>query len=258
MAEMTGTAALTLAEWETFLDRVEQPLNVQRRDRFWYEGELIDRSFAFLFQDGRLVSATETFATTTGAPPRPFADPAPAWERIAAGAGDLARAVDAGRITAPKLTFQFQFWLMPDVVAYEVNYLANDAEELFAGKPVLPAEPSRWERVAHLLREGSVRFDGMEGQFQRARYLQTYFAFRFVDGELREVREMGFGALPDRVYGEAAQVWRDLGSGQFNPLRDVERGRFGPNLVATFRVLKHGPVGHLGIFLRPLQRLGVR
>jgi hypothetical protein len=247
---------LGTAEWEAFLDRVGQPLAVRRRDAFWYEGELIDRSFVFAFRAGQLSGASETFTTTTGAPPRPFSDPAAAWALIAAGRGDLARAVDAGAIPAPRLTFQLQWWLMPDVVAYEVNYLANEALELFAGKPTVVAEPDRWVRIVQALREDAVRYDGMDGQFQRARYLQTYLAFRFVEGVLQEAREMGFGPLPDRVFRDAAAVWREVGSGRLSPLRDVSAGRFGPDVVVNFRVLKHGTVGHLGIFLRPLRRLG--
>lgn len=255
---MASDAPLTIDEWQALLARVAQPLAVRRRDRFWYDGELIDRSFVFVFSAGRLASASETFGTTTGAPPRPFADPAAAWTVIAAGGGDLARAVDAGTLTAPRLTVQFQFWLMPDVVAYEVNSLANEAEELFGGKPAVAAEPHRWERIAKAIRNETVRFDGMEGQFQRARYLQTFVTFRFADGVLCEAREMGFGPIPDKTYVGPTAVWKDLGSGRLNPLGDVAAGRFGPNLFVNFRVLKHGAVGHLGVFLRPLQRLGVR
>lgn len=68
---------------------------------------------------------------------------------------------------------------------------------------------------------------------------------------------MGFGPIPDRTYADPKAVWKDVGSGRLNPLVDVAAGRFGPNVLVNFRVLKHGAVGHLGVFLRPLQRLGV-
>ncbi|MCS7001373.1 MAG: hypothetical protein NZ518_00850 [Dehalococcoidia bacterium] len=252
-----GDRALSTDDFIAFLDASTRPLDAHQVDAFWYHGELIDRQFSFVFAGGRLTTAMEMFGVTTGAPPLPLADPAAAWELIAQGRGDLLQAIDQGRIRAPFITAQMQFWLMPDVVAYEVNYLLNDYREMVADRPALMASMDRWRQIVRACRTDSVRYDGMDGQFQRARYLQTYFLAGFIDGQLQETREMGFGSIPDYAYPDPAAIWRDLADRTLSPLPDVPAGRFGEHCVVSYRVLKHGAMGHLGIFLRPGRRLGV-
>ncbi len=255
MTDAPAVQPLGRDEWDQFCADAMRQMDVTRRDRIWWDGEFIDRSFLFLFRGGQLVGASEQFSTTTGAPPRPLADPQSALADIAAARINFPRAIQDGSIRYPRINAQVTNWLMPHVICLEVNYVTTDRATLDGPKPAEAVGMERFDALVRALRTGLPRFLGMEDGFQRARFLQPVFSAGIEDGVVSEVRELGPGGQPDLVYWDTEAVWQRLVSCDTNPMPMFLEGRYGGDALLQYRVLRHGTMGHCGLFIRPAGRI---
>lgn len=255
MSDTAPPVPLGRDEWDQFCNDAMRQMEVTRLNRVWWDGELIDRSFLFLFRGGSLVAATEQFGTTSGAPPRPLEDPQGALADIVAARINFPKAIHDGAIHYPRINAQVTNWLMPHVICLEVNYVTTDRALLDGPKPVVSAGSHRFDELVREIRTGMPRFLGLQDGFQHARFLQPVFSVGIEDGVVSEVREFGPGGQPDVVYDDTQGIWQRLVACETNPMPMFLEGRYGGDALLQYRVLRHGTMGHCGLFIRPVERI---